>query len=110
MSPDKLGSRSLYLVHTDDCPRNTPTTEILVESPSYWNITPQGYVTYNPNGKDDWDDIGLWVNWDNPSDVYNAGDNIGFMDYYLDTYENGLMSGNYAETGSATVPVSATKE
>lgn len=109
VSPTKLGSRSLYLVHTDDRPRNTPTTEILVQSPSYWNITPQGYVTYNPTGRDDWDDIGLWVNWDEPSGVYNAGSNIGFMDYYLNTYENGLRRGDYAETGIATVPVSATK-
>ena len=109
-SPTKLGSRSLYLVHTDDRPRNTPTTEILVQSPSYWNITPQGYVTYNPTGRDDWDDIGLWVNWDEPSGTYNAGSPIGFMDYYLNTYENGLGRGDYAETGIATVPVSATKQ
>ena len=110
ISPTKLGSRSLYLVHTDDRPRNTPTTEILVESPSYWNITPQGYVTYNPTRRDDWDDIGLWVNWDEPSGVYNAESPIGFMDYYLNTYENGLGRGDYAETGTATVPVSATKQ
>ena len=109
LSPTKLGSHSLYLVHTNDRPRNTPTTEILLESPFYWNITPQGYVTYNPTGRDDWDDTGLWVNWDEPSGVYSAGSNIGFMDYYLNTYENGLMRGDYAETGIATVPVSATK-
>ena len=108
-SPINLGSRSLYLVHTDDRPRNTPTTEILLKSPSYWNITPQGYVTYNPTARDDWDDIGLWVNWDEPSGIYNAGSNIGFMDYYLNTYENGLRSEDYAETGITTVPVSATK-
>ena len=109
VSPATLGSRSLYLVHTDDRPRNTPTTEVLVESPDYWNITPQGYVTRNAEGKADWDDIGLWVNWDEPSGIYGAGTNIGFVDYYLDTYENGLRKGNYAETGIATVPVSATK-
>ena len=109
VSPAMLGSHSLYLVHTDDRPRNTPTTEILLKSPSYWQITPQGYVTRNAEGKADWDDIGLWVNWDEPSGVYNAGSSIGFMDYYLNTYENGLRSEDYAETGIATVPVSATK-
>lgn len=90
------GDGSVALIHSDESPRNTPTTAIQIISPSIQNCTPQGWITQSTEPNDD--NVGLWINWDLPSNglTFSPGDTIGLFSYRLKT----LCPGSPVKRGS----------
>ncbi|MBW2661796.1 MAG: right-handed parallel beta-helix repeat-containing protein [Deltaproteobacteria bacterium] len=88
-NPENMKDDSLYLLHTDTSPRQTPNCSIELVSPVSNNCAPQGWITSSTDPNDD--NVGLWVNWENAAVSYNAGDTIGNFHYYLNTFSIAIL-------------------
>jgi hypothetical protein len=77
----RIGDPTLYLVHTQALPRNTPTLEARLLVPRHARIRAQGAVTASadPTAQN----VGFWGNWMDPEAQYRARRKVGKFRYRL---------------------------
>lgn len=79
--PLPMGKPTMWLIHSDSLPRNTPTLSIAYRKPRRGQITPQGWMTHSEDPDDD--NVDFWGNWDHAKLSYEKGEKIGRFVYIL---------------------------
>ena len=80
--PPRLGGGTVWLLHTQALPQETPTLVGRFSSPSRGRLRPQGYVTASadPNAQN----VDFWVNWIDAKASYRNKKRIGKFSYTLE--------------------------
>ena len=81
-NPPRLGGGTVWLLHTQPLPQETPTLIGRFSSPSRGRLRPQGYVTASADPSVQ--NVGFWVDWIDAKASYRNKKRIGKFCYTLE--------------------------
>ena len=81
-TPPRLGNSTIWLVHTQPSPRNTPTLRVKFRSPVRGRFRPQGFVTASADPTEQ--NVSFWGNWIDAKPQYRDRHKVGKFYYTLE--------------------------